>query len=260
MWCAYPLNFLYQFTSDLNSLQANPNDVAYEQARRKMLPPYDANADSPAKVYNAQAITGTAAWDKLSRIVEKVLEKKKEGTEDDWIGALLGKKGYRPLSIVTLLKSIDLSKKSSSYRIKVSFFLFLSFKFWQKIQRRGTIEGGSMDDCITALHVPHEVGVRLIELFTSPMEVNDGGYAASKQQKSKLISHLLVLYVIASGKEMKVPSMNQLCKDMKLDDKEASLVLREAGFVVTKSRGGDICVSLSVPLKFPPPKRGRGRD
>ena len=241
-------------------MQANPNDVAYEQARKKMLPPYDANADSPAKVYNAQAITGTAAWDKLSRIVEKVLEKKKEGTEDDWIGALLGKKGYRPLSIVTLLKSIDLSKKSSSYRIKVSFFLFLSFKFWQKIQRRGTIEGGSMDDCITALHVPHEVGVRLIELFTSPMEVNDGGYAASKQQKSKLISHLLVLYVIASGKEMKVPSMNQLCKDMKLDDKEASLVLREAGFVVKKSGGGDICVSLSVPLKFPPPKRGRGRD
>lgn len=239
--------------------QINANDYAYEQARKKMLPPYDINADAPSKVYNAQTIADTAAWDKVSRIVDKVLAKKDEGNAD-WISALLGKKGYRPLSIINLLKSIDPAKKGALYRIKVAFFLFLTVKFHGKIQRRGMIEGASIDDCITALHVPHEVGVRLIELFTSPMDGNEksrGGYMASKQQKSKLTAHILILYVIASGKEMKVSSINQLCKDLKLDGKEASLVLREAGFVVKKSGAGDMGASLSVPLKFPPPKRGK---
>ena len=81
------------------------------------------------------------------------------------------------------------------------------------------------------------------------------GYVASHQQKTKLTAHIMVLYAIASGKEMMVPSVNQLCRDMKLDAKDASLVLREAGFTVKKNAAGDVGASLSVPLKFPPPKR-----
>jgi len=239
------------------SKMANPNDVAYEQARKKMLPPYDINADAPSKVYNAQSIAGSVAWNKTSRIVDKVFEKKAEGIESDWISALLGKKGHCPQSITTLLNSIDLSKKSSSYRIKVAFFLFLTLKFQSKIQRKGFVEGASVDDCISNIYVPHEVGARLFELFTSTMDGKEAGFIASKQQMSKMTSYILVLYVIASGKEMKVPSINQLCKDMKMDPKEASLVLREAGFVVKKNGVGDIGASLSVPLKFPGPKRGK---
>ncbi|KAL7531025.1 hypothetical protein ACHAXR_003810 [Thalassiosira sp. AJA248-18] len=240
------------------STMVNPNDVAFEQARKKMLPPYDINADAPSKVYNAQSIAGTIAWDKVSRIVETVFKKKNEGTESDWIGALLGKKkGFRPPSIVALLESIDPAKKGSSYRIKAAFFLFLAYKFHGKLQRRGMIEGASLDDCVSALYVPHEVGLRLFELFTSQMDGNEGGYIASKQQKSKLTAYILILYMIASGKDMKVTSINQLCKDMKLDGKEATLVLRESGFVVKKNGAGNMGVSLSVPLKFPPPKRGK---
>ncbi len=81
------------------------------------------------------------------------------------------------------------------------------------------------------------------------------GYVASQQQKTKLTAHILVLYAIASGKEMKVPSVNQLCRDMNLDAKDASLVLREAGFTVKKNAAGDVGAILSVPLKFLPPKR-----
>lgn len=233
--------------------------MAYELARNRMLPPYDINADTPSKVYNAQSLVGEVAWDKTSRIVDKVLEKKEEGIHEsnDWISALLGKKGYRPQSIMTLLKSIDADKKGSPYRIKVIFFLFVALKFHTKIQRRGTIEGASIDDCISGLNVPHEMGVRIIELFTSPMDGKEGGYIASKQQKSKLDAYVLILYVIASGKEMKVTSINQLCKDMKTDVKDATLVLREAGFVVKKNGVGDFGAALSVPLKFPGPKRGK---
>lgn len=235
----------------------NPNDVAYESARKMMLPPYDVNADHPSKVYNAQAIMGTTAWDKVSRIVEKVLSKKVEDDETDVVASLLGKKGFRPPSLVALLESIDLSRKSAPFRIKVVFFLALSLKFHSKILRRGFIEGESLDDCIGGLFIPHEVGVRLFELFTAPMEGKEGGFVASKQQKSRMKSHFLILYITASGKGMQVASIDQVCKDMKLDTKEASLVLREAGFVVKKSGKGDTSVNLPIPLKFPPPKRGK---
>jgi len=237
-------------------------DAAYEQARRKMLPHYDVDADAPCKVYDAQSIAGTLAWDRVSRIVEKILEKRESPDGDqDWIGALLGANGsHRPQSLTTLLESIDPAKKGSNYRIKVVFFLFLVLKLHTKIQRGrgGIIEGGSLDDCISKLYVPHEVGMRLFELFMSANEGGgDGavGYVASQQQKTKLSAHILILYVIASGKEMSVSSVNQLCRDMKVDVKEASLVLREAGFTVKKNGARDVGATLSVPLKFPPPKR-----
>ncbi|KAL3808270.1 hypothetical protein ACHAXA_001412 [Cyclostephanos tholiformis] len=238
-------------------------DAAYEQARRRMLPQYDVDADVPYKVYNAQSMAGVLAWEKTSRIVEKVLEKRVEATADggdggnkDWIAALLGKKEeHRPLSLTRLLESIDPARKGSNYRIKVVLFLHFVLKLHAKIQRGrgGTIEGGTLDDCIGKVFVPHEVGMRLFELFMSERE--GGGYVASPQQKTKLHAHILVLYVIASGKEMSVPSINQLCRDMKLDAKEASLVLREAGFTVKKNGSGDVGAILSVPLTFPPPKR-----
>ena len=237
-------------------------DVAYEQARRRMLPHYDADADSPSKVYNAQSIADVVAWERVSRIVDKILEKREApGGEPDWIGALLGKKEHRPQSLTTLLESIDPAKKGSKYRIKVAFLLFFALKLHTKIQRSrgGTIEGGSLDDCVGKLFVPHEIGMRLFELFMSAKEGGEGvdGYVASQQQKTKLTAHIMVLYAIASGKEMMVPSVNQLCRDMKLDAKDASLVLREAGFTVKKNAAGDVGASLSVPLKFPPPKRVR---
>jgi hypothetical protein len=53
---------------------------------------------------------------------------------------------------------------------------------------------------------------------------------------------------------MSMLSVNQLCRDMKVDVKEASLVLREAGFTVKKNGARDVGATL-VPLKFPPPKR-----
>ena len=243
----------------------NPNDIAYEQARMKLLPPFDIYANTPSKVYNAQVIAGDTAWTQISRIVEKVIKTNDGEFNPEWLDALLGKKSYRPQSIFTLLSNINPTKKKggdgggANYRIKVAFFLFCTLKFLLRIQRRnGVIEGQTLDDCITELYVPHDVGARLMELFTSEIDgPKHNGYIASKQQKSKLTAYILILYVIANGNAMKVSSINQLCKDMKLDEKEAMLILREAGFTVKKSGVGDIGVCLSVPLSFPPPKRGK---
>ena len=242
------------------SKMVNPTDMAYEEARQKMLPPYDINANEPSKVYNAESIAGTIAWVSITRFVNSALAKKSEGDKEmEWIDSLLGTKGYRPPSIVTLLKSIDPSKKSSQYRMKVTYLLFSTLRFHKRLQRRGIIEGASVDDCVSGLHITHEVGLRLFELFTTQVEGKEGGgYSISKQQKDKLHSYILILYVIAGGKDMKVASINQLCKDMNnLDTKSASLLMREAGFLVKKSASGDVGASLSVPITFPPPRRGK---
>jgi len=57
---------------------------------------------------------------------------------------------------------------------------------------------------------------------------------------------------------MKVGCINALCEDLKLDRKDAMNFFREAGFKCIKdSKTKMISVSLSVPLTFPPPRRGK---
>lgn len=89
------------------------------------------------------------------------------------------------------------------------------------------------------------------------MEGGETGYILSARQAEKLNCYMLILYVIASGNDMKASSVNQFLKDIKMDEKRAMLVYREAGFTVAKKSKGDIEVSLKVPLTFPPPKRGK---
>ena len=235
--------------------QLNPVEVALMQARRAFLPPFDERADAPHKVFNVQLIADTAAWDRCSRIVDKVL-KKHEENDSNWVDDLLGK-GYAPESIKVLLRSINPSKKGSAYRIKTAFFLFLAMRFHEKIHKKGFILGESLDACITQCRIPHEVGQRLFDIFTAPIEGKEEGFIASRQLRDKRNVHFLILYIIASSKEMNVPSINQFCKDMKLDEKNATALLREAGFVLKKNALGDLSVSLSVPLTFPPPTRGK---
>jgi len=235
---------------------ANANEIAYENARKKILPPFDANATKASKVYDAQQFFGEVAWDKASRVVNAVLAQIEEGKISDLCTGLLGKKAHHYPSIATLLKSIDPTKKSSAFRLKAAFLLIMTVKFQYRLSRRWTVDGTS-DDFLTKSQVVHEIGVQLFDLFTTPKEGNDGGFITTQQKKQKLYIYILILFVIASGTDMKAPSINQLCKDMKLDVKDASSYLREAGFIVKKNGVGDSSATLLVPLKFPPPKRGK---
>jgi hypothetical protein len=122
-----------------------------------------------------------------------------------------------------------------------------------------TLMGSDHEECVRQTRSPSEVGCRLIELFTVPIEGNEkSGYMITPRLLEKLQMHILILYVISSGgKEMAVSSVNQLLKDVKLDERRAMMCYREAGFTVKKNGKKEIGVSLSVPLTFPPPKRGK---
>ncbi|KAL7472333.1 hypothetical protein ACHAXS_012669 [Conticribra weissflogii] len=242
---------------DFGALSAN--EIALMQARRALLPPFDDKADAPHKIYDAQQIAGPESWKRCSQVVDKIL-KKSQANNTDFIEDLLGNKDNVPQSVMTLISSINPNKRGNSYRLKAAFFLYLVMRFHSKISKRGFITGKTLDDCLNVIRLPHEVGTHLFEIFTTRMEGGkEDGYISSRNLTDKRLMYLLILYVIASdaSKEMKLSSINQFCKDIKLDDKKAAMLLREAGFAVKKSGTGDWGCALSAPLKFPPPKRGK---
>jgi len=242
-------------------------DAALLQARRNVMPPFDEKATEPSSVFSPQLMAESNAWAQISRIVDKVIksaqEESTDSTSTEWITNLLGrggksKKTYIPDSISELLHNLDpIHKKSHHSQVKTVFFLFLLMRFQHKISNRKRING-DYNECLRQTRTPAEVGARLLELFMTPMESGgESGYACTSVHLDKLHTYILVLYVIASGKDMKVSSVNQLLKDIKLDEKRGAMIYREAGFTVKKSGSGDVGVSLSVPLTFPPPKRGK---
>jgi len=251
-------NFVPENVKD-SAANVDSQEVSYEQARRDFLPPFDADADAPQKVYNAQALMGEAAWNKVSGIVNRRLRDLKEqgGDSGETICEMLVGKGHCPKSIKVLMRDIRPSATGSPYRFKVAFFLYLIMRFYNKIDRRGFLRGKTVDDCINECHLPHETGVRIFDLFTTPIEGKEDGFLLSKQLKTKMYVYCLILFTIASSKDMAVPDITPLYKDLRLDDKQAAMILREAGFLVKKSKKGEIGVTLSTPLVFPPPRRGK---
>jgi hypothetical protein len=238
----------------------NAVEKALSRSREEILPPFDINADTPSKVFNAQVIGGSG-WVQISRIADKTIKSAQEsGDTSEWADNLLGKgkhKTFIPQSIDDLFVPLDpFNKKGHIYRAKTAFFLYFIMRFHHKVASKRKFLGDH-NECVQQTRCPAEVGSRLLELFMTPMEGGETGYILSARQAEKLNCYMLVLYVIASGNDMKASSVNQFLKDIKMDEKRAMLVYREAGFTVAKKSKGDIEVSLKVPLTFPPPKRGK---
>lgn len=237
----------------------DPQEAAIEQARRAMLPPFDAKADAPQKVYNAQALMGEVAWNKVSGIVNRKLrDLKEQGTDSgEAMCEMLVGKNHCPQSIKALMGSIRPSAPGSPYRFKVGFFLYLIMRFYNKIDRKGSLRGKTVDDCINECHIPYEPGVKIFDLFTTPVEGREDGFLLGRQQKQKMYLYCFILFITASSKNMTVSNITPLYKDLRVDPKKAAELLREAGFLVKKNSAGDVGVKLTTPLTFPPPRRGK---
>ncbi|KAL3797503.1 hypothetical protein HJC23_009867 [Cyclotella cryptica] len=238
-------------------------EAALHQARKNFLPPFDEKASTPDRVYNPQDMAGANAWSQVARIVDKVLKKAKEEGTKEWIEPIFG--GGRanaviPQSIKELLENLDpFNKTGHVFRVKTIFFLFLTMRFYSKISQRKRILGDAEDDCVIQTRAPPQVGARFLELFMSPIVgKKEHGFFISVAQLDKLLAYIFILYVVASGSDMKVSSINQLCKDIKIDHQKAVQIYRGAGFTV-KNAAGAVGVHLSVPLTFPPPKKGGKR-
>lgn len=157
----------------------------------------------------------------------------------------------------TLLNNIlNPDKKGAKYQIKTIVLLNHLINFHNKCTK--TFLSGSSEELAKYLGLPFDVCNRFLDQFTTPMhDGSTAGYAITKQLKDRRIVHILILYLLAHGREMKVGSINKVCEDIKLELKDAANFVREAGCKCTKGITGLLSVSLSVPLAFPPPKRSK---
>jgi len=240
--------------------QVNPSDAALDAARRNLLPPFNEKAEKPFEVYDAETIIGTSAWTRVSRIVtKKVVGESEQMNTDDLILKLMGKINADKFpSIRTLMGSINMSKTSGTYKMKVAFYVYLATKFNNMLGNRGEIRGKTLDDCIHSCHLPHDVGYKLFETFGTAMQGDREGYQVSKPKRDSLLVQILILYVMAHGKRMKVSNLGPIFKDLNIRAKEGVERLRQAGFECKKSNStGEYDACLNVPLTFPRPKLAR---
>ena len=129
-----------------------------------------------------------------------------------------------------------------------------------------------MEKIAGRMRLPYDVAPHLLHLFStqhhnirsnaaSTAPNSDAAtiatYSMDKPLKNKCLVHILLLYLIAHGKEMKVGSINGIAKTLHLEMNVASNLLIQAGCTVAKKVGGTVAVTLKAPLKFPPSKKIR---
>lgn len=228
-------------------MQLDAVEVAYAEARKKFLPPFDMDAKEPHSVYSARDIAGEDCWDQISRVTDACLH------QDDFVAALT-RKGVWHNSVKELLLGFPTDATQVKHQIKVAILLnhAITFHVRKSSSLRGQAEYIARD-----LNQPVEVTRRLLELFTTTVSGGERAakYVTSKQNRDKLCVHVLVLYLIAHGRTMKVGSIKPIVSDMKMEMSEAANLLREAGCTIQRAKD-TMSAALRVPLAFPAPKKG----
>jgi hypothetical protein len=224
--------------------------VAYAEARRKFLPAFDIDAKERHLVYDARDIAGDDAWGQVSRVTDACL------AQDDLLEALASR-GYWCDSVKTVLKAIKPDSPSAKYQIKCAILLNHMIHFQRRIRN---ITRGSTEEVAQSLKLPLEICTRFLKLFTTPITDDRGedGYASSKANRDRCLVHILILYLMAHGRSMKTGTLKPIADDAKIELVQAANLLRAAGCTVTSGKNNVMSAALTVPLTFPPPKRGRG--
>lgn len=219
-------------------------ESSYVEARNTLLPPFNQNAKDPHMVYQAQDISGDDAWGRLSRVADACMHKGKV------IDAVTERGEWHEI-VKTLLNGIPLDSPNAKYQIKTCMLLnaLLSFHLNRRNFMRGSAEQVAKD-----LRISPEICDRFLDLFTSPLEA--GGFGTSKHEKAKCLMFILILYVVAQGRSMKVGTIKPIAETCKVEVGQAVTSLREAGFTVQSDGMG---AALKVPLTFPGPKKRGGR-
>jgi hypothetical protein len=249
-------------------------DVATREWRKSFLPPFDGEASKPELVYDLKAMVGEDAWFYVTRVVNACLEKEEvaeailegkragpgDNAEEDANASWKAKQASDWNDSLKLLihKHADKGDRMSR-ALKAAMLCNYWTTLYGKLSKRRFIppsdEGRSR-----FFGVPIEIASRWLELFATSMTSEDGkpGYVVSKAHRDKCAVHVLILYVIADGnKTMKAENIKPLSDDLKMDIKDASHLLRQAGFTVNRKAGsGKTNVTLKVPLSFPASKRG----
>jgi hypothetical protein len=229
----------------LSKFQVDAVEASYVEARNSFLPPFDPTAKHPHLVYQAQSMAGDEAWDRLSRVADACMHKER-------IIDAVTERGEWHEVVTTILNNIALENPNAKHQIKTCMVLNALLSFQRK--RRNFMRGNA-DQVAKDVRISSELCKRFLELYASPSE--DGkGFVSTKQEKAKCLLHILILYVMAYGRSMKVGTIKPIAEACKMEVGQAAVSLREAGFIVKTDGTG---AALNVPLTFPGPKKRGGR-
>lgn len=203
------------------------------------------------------------------------------GTDDaneSWVNSLTSRGGTWSKPVLDIFNTIQ-DPTYNKPRIKCILLLHYILNFYKFFSRskHNTVSNITVEKIAARIRLPYDVAPRLLHLFTTRVHENhtsapptpsqnpdsqqqqqhqtSGSYTMDKPHLNKCLAHILLLYIMAHGKEMKVGSINGLVHTLQIELSVANNLLRQSGCTVTKKVGGTIAVSLNAPLKFPPPKR-----
>jgi hypothetical protein len=237
-------------------IQSDAVELAYAEARLLFLPAFDRDAKEAHVVYSARDIAGDEAWGRISRVADACLHSQHNypsasGGASDGAASCLAKltaRGTWHACVLQILESIPLDSPHAKNQVKTALLLNSMITFHLQPVLRGDVRS-----IARLLGINVEVCQRFLDLFSAAMgSGRDARYATSKPNKDKCRVHLLILFIMAQGgRTMKVGTIKPIVDILKMDLSEAANLLREAGFTVKGASA-----ALTVPLTFPPPKRG----
>lgn len=233
----------------------NAIDAAHEAARRKFLPQYNEHAIEPHKVYDPRNIAGDAAW---KRIYNKVHAATHDNDPTESIVGSIFEKDWHPC-VLKLVKAINVESVDAKDRFTCAIFTNHAIRFYTHNHKRKSIPPVDLTKPVY-FGIPVEVGSRFVELFTTsvPGAAGKMSHAMSKQDRDRIIVHALLLYMMAHGKNMKIPNLKPIAEDLKVPVNDCAQMLRLAGCQVSK-KGIALSAVLKTPLTFPPPRRAANR-
>jgi len=238
------------------------NEVALEEARKRLIPEYDKSANEPSRIYSAKNIAGEKSWNRIHRKVTACLHQDdpidavvQSVFEKDWYGF-----------VINLIKEVSPDASNCAFRISCAIIVNWMIKFYLMYKNKRTIP--AIEELKGSHYgIPIEVVTRCLELFATelpPRIDSEGGkkapsYVMSKQNKDKMVVHILLLFMIAGGASMKIVDVGSIAESLKVPLNDCSAFLKYAGCSIAR-KGNNLSATLKTPLTFPKVGRRGNRN
>jgi len=249
-------------SKDADTEMKTANEVALEEARKQLIPEYDENAGEPSEVFSAKSIAGEKAWDRIHRKVTACLH------QDDPIDAVLQSVNEKDWYgfVIKLIKEVSPDAKNGAFRISCAIIVNWMVKFYLMYKSKRSIEAIKE---MKGSHygIPIEVVTRCLELFATALPprsdpetgIKSPSYVMSRQNKEKMVVHILLLFMIAGGPSMKIANIGSVAESLKVPMDDCSAFLKYAGCTIAR-KGNNLSATLKTPLKFPKVGRRGNRN
>eukprot|EP01018_Ginkgo_biloba_P032135 Gb_37524 [translate_table: standard] len=229
------------------------NEEALAQANANIIrniPPYDASATTPDKVYLLENIIFKEEWDRQYDVDELILAGKNVQKTTEFQGRTDYPQFVR--NRIHKLRSENGKRQNRLAHVFSYITHLLNFKSMpqhairQLLKARTTLEHDTGDERTARLmessKIPGVMLAKFLKLFS-----DSKGSTRSRDKNDLLISYILVLTLIADGFETEPLDV---AKDLKMTLRELKPYYLELGCKV-RSAKTNLTVSLPVPLTFP---------